>query len=223
MIAALLAAWAPFVPAALRGIEPDWKKFAEETADAAREHINSAKRLAMVLLFLLFCQDIVAGLSWLNPNAWIRKRSEKEFENDSRPDELGDMVAKTSSDRWRSLPENPSREDLQRWVERNLGRDRAEMVAATEITDAQTRGESAARTILDLAGLSLKAIWVTERNPCPVCKSLNGTDESVWANFFPLGPPSPHPGCRCHLRYVRARLVRRTASYLRTLFSAGSN
>lgn len=78
-------------------------------------------------------------------------------------------------------------------------RSRAEAIAITEITAAQTAGgEYAATEYVAVTGISLNAVWITERDSrvCPICNPLQGTKRDVWSMRFPNGPPA-HPRCRC--------------------------
>lgn len=43
--------------------------------------------------------------------------------------------------------------------------------------------------------------WVAEPGACSICAPLHGKEYDSWAHLFPEGPPSPHPNCRCSLRY----------------------
>lgn len=36
---------------------------------------------------------------------------------------------------------------------------------------------------------------------CPICGPLHGRPRDEWAVLYPLGPPGPHPGCRCWIDY----------------------
>lgn len=207
---ALLAAWAPWIASAAEGAEPDWEKFAKATEQASKKYLDSVKRLAFVLLFI-FWNDWLKD--WFTEDAPDKDRDKtpreyaEEKAEESRPGKrhrkLGKEVAKTSRERWRELPADPTPEELDDWIETNLGADRADLIAATEVTGATTAGERAARVILENMGLKMVAIWSAERNACDVCAGLHGHSESTWALQFPDGPPSPHPNCRCWLHYIQ--------------------
>ena len=56
---------------------------------------------------------------------------------------------------------------------------------------------------MPLAGKpNLLKIWRTQQDEkvCPICSPLNGTNQRVWGDKYPSGPPS-HPNCRCFLIY----------------------
>lgn len=223
MTSALLAAWEPHSRSVLAGREPDWDRLAQDTAEAAEEHIASAQRLAAVLLWLLMIDDLksLAGdLDGVNS----RKIAE-EASTTSRSGPLGRDVAATSRDRWRDLLQasradwrdrdrmaraaakrsgapyaetgypGPTDEELAHYADVNFARQRATNISGTEITGAGFEGERIARGIIENRGLGLVGYWVTENKPCPICASLNGKSEEVWMVLFPNGPPSPHPNC----------------------------
>ncbi len=83
------------------------------------------------------------------------------------------------------------------------GRQRAEMIAATEVTRAISVAEAWLILLWAEEGFEKhKRIWHTEQDGlvCPVCRPLNRTLEPVWADAIPAGPPA-HPNCRCWLDY----------------------
>jgi len=199
----MVSAWAVFAAPALKGKEPDWDKFASVSEKAAREHIEAQRRLAIVLLFLMFADDIKSGKLSEDPEEYARRLAEYEA-NSKRPTKLGQLLAKTSRNRWRELREQPTRQELEQWVEDNLSLERALAVSATEITMANTNGEFRARDILRNLGVRLRGIWRAEPGACEVCGDLNGSPEVIWIRYFPGGPPDPHTSCRCHIDWVNA-------------------
>lgn len=82
-----------------------------------------------------------------------------------------------------------------------------ERLAGTETTRAAVAGgEFSAGVFRATKGRSALAIWRNEKKPCPVCKAMNGLERRIWTLYFPLGPPSPHPNCRCWIDYVDPEL-----------------
>lgn len=82
-----------------------------------------------------------------------------------------------------------------------LGPERAESIAVTEVTKANSRAERAAAEDFERAtGVRIVAYWVTESDSrvCATCEGLGGKAESVWLREMPDGPPA-HPNCRCWL------------------------
>lgn len=197
----MVAAWSLFALPALKGQEPNWDKFAAVSEKAARDHIEAQRRLAIVLIFLLFADSIDAGKLSETPEEYARRLAE-ETRLSGRPKRLGQMLAKTSRGRWNELRTQPTRAELEQWVEDNLTLERGEMVAATEITLANTDGEFRGRDILQRLGVGLRGIWRAEPDRCDVCGAVDGTDEMVWRRYFPSGPPEPHTKCRCHIHWV---------------------
>lgn len=204
----LRRAWAPYANSIkLQGdefTEPNWDELQAETERIAQEHYEDAKRAAAVVLWLLFLSDIKLLLD-PGQKAPTGREIRDEVGDSDRPGKLARDVTATSRTRWRDLGRRPTQEEIDAYIDRNFGRTRTGDIAATELTYATTEGESAVRTIMENRGLGLVAYWVAEPGACDVCASLNGKTEAVWATMFPDGPPSPHPSCRCHLRYVPIR------------------
>lgn len=120
-------------------------------------------------------------------------------------------------DAWRDFdPEDrESRRQFDERVRDTFSRDRADNIAATETTRAQTDGqqqgvreenkarEKAAEDSDDGEPAKiLVAFWnaIRDSKTCPVCRPLHNTPERVWGQEFPDGPPA-HPACRCWLDY----------------------
>lgn len=104
---------------------------------------------------------------------------------------------------WRQLSEPIPRGELQQYLVSLFGPRRAERVAMTETTRAQTAGgESAVRS---LGGVRDDDRWITREDSrvCPVCRPLHNQPRSVWAQQFPSGPGDEvHPDCRCYIEYT---------------------
>lgn len=84
-----------------------------------------------------------------------------------------------------------------------LGPTRAERMATTETTKAQTAGGEAG--IGQTVGLSGEDLWITARDSrvCPICRPLHKQPRAVWQLEFPAGPGDDvHPQCRCFIQYA---------------------
>lgn len=134
-------------------------------------------------------------------------------------------------DAWRNFdPEDTeSRREFRDNVNATFGQDRADNIAATEVTRAQTDGQQqgvgeenkarekaaddAAKDAEDEAedgeqpketepAKILVAFWNSMRDAkvCPICRPLHGQPERVWGQVAPDGPPA-HVNCRCWLDY----------------------
>lgn len=90
-----------------------------------------------------------------------------------------------------------------------LSRDRAGMIATTEVTRAITIGEGLILVmLLAETGKVLVPIWytqplMTKTGPCSICGPLHGVGPEVWRRVAPAGSPV-HPGCVCYLNYEAA-------------------
>lgn len=125
-----------------------------------------------------------------------------EFPASNRAAELVEDMIDVSRQRWKELPRPLRKEDVRAWYKRNLGDDRAETVARTELTMAQTKGEEAALPIIRQQGVSLDGIWKAFPDACPICTPFHNKPSSIWKTAFPAGPPA-HPRCRCSLEYKK--------------------
>lgn len=82
-----------------------------------------------------------------------------------------------------------------------FGPSRAETIAVTETTAAQTAGSESA--VASTVGWSNEDLWITrsDERVCPICEPLDRQPRSVW-NFQFEGPPA-HVNCRCWIQYAR--------------------
>jgi len=81
-----------------------------------------------------------------------------------------------------------------------FGPDRVARAAENETVIARHRGSETA--IEETVGLSLDDKWENGGPACPVCLRMQGKPRSYWRRFFPMGPPTPHPGCDCYIIYA---------------------
>jgi hypothetical protein len=83
--------------------------------------------------------------------------------------------------------------------------ERAEKIAITETTRANTAGEFGVVSSMVLAGMlgPEEVNWITAQDDlvCEECEPLDGQPQDVWSLDFPAGPPA-HPRCRCWLDYL---------------------
>jgi hypothetical protein len=131
----------------------------------------------------------------------------REFieESDIDLDELDELatVAVDTQTKWVAAA---VAETTRKWVEdddnhaRAFNRERAELIAITEITRARSQGERAAAEMLAELGIPVVGTWFTmeDERVCLICGPLHLTPEAYWSQFFPEGSPA-HPRCRCRL------------------------
>lgn len=81
---------------------------------------------------------------------------------------------------------------------------RASVIAATENTEAISKGQFYARDELLAIAILLIPVWDTEDDAdvCPICDPFERQRQNVWQGDFPTGPPA-HPNCRCRLSWMR--------------------
>jgi len=94
--------------------------------------------------------------------------------------------------------------DVSKLLETTFGRERANRIAVTEITRANTQAVNIAAQQMAGAGITTSRQWITWRDDrvCPLCAPLHNTYEDVWTIEQPAGPPA-HVTCRCWLALVR--------------------
>ncbi len=97
----------------------------------------------------------------------------------------------------------PSKAQVAADLESILGPVRAEAVAVTETTVANSAAILATVAMMTTGtGTGGKSIWqLGEAEHCPLCVALHGTDETIWRIFAPNGPPA-HVRCACWLNIV---------------------
>ncbi len=118
-----------------------------------------------------------------------------------RSSELVDLFIENTKQALSKLAQQAHTEDAAAWAAGLVmvfGETRAEAMAVTSVTEANTRGErDVVRRYELVTGLTVVGFWVCESGACPICEALDGEPEEVWREEFPEGPPSPHPNCRC--------------------------
>jgi hypothetical protein len=89
-------------------------------------------------------------------------------------------------------------EDATAMIEPLFGKARAQMIAATETTRAQSQAIAMYRKELDEHGIAVTERWLTaeDERVCEICGPLDHETEDVWRAQFPDGPPA-HVNCRC--------------------------
>jgi len=88
--------------------------------------------------------------------------------------------------------------DLTRLLDPAFGPVRAEMIAVTEVTRADSAAVNQQQQLLAEQGIEMRRVWTTRHDEvvCEICGPLNGLPEEDWKVMFPEGPPA-HPNCRC--------------------------
>jgi hypothetical protein len=83
-------------------------------------------------------------------------------------------------------------------------RDRAELIAVTEVGQAYTRGQQATGDALVAAGIPIEKAWLTAEDDRveAECETNGAAGWIDWEDPFPSGHDAPlaHPGCRCALQ-----------------------
>lgn len=82
-----------------------------------------------------------------------------------------------------------------------FGRQRADVIATTELTRAAAQATAASQEYLRQAGVNMVMIWQTnnDERTCPICVPRNGARQGEgWDE-----PPPAHPRCRCYVTLTR--------------------
>lgn len=87
-------------------------------------------------------------------------------------------------------------------------RDRAELIAVTEVGQAYIRGQQQVGNALVSAGIAMEKAWLTAEDDRvePECEGNGAAGWVPWGEPFPSGHDAPlaHPGCRCALQMQRS-------------------
>lgn len=195
LAAVLLLSWQVPRFEALAGREPDWKSMERQIATEAEPVLRKAQRKAALGMF-----DEVLGT----------RRSPPGFDPyKAHAAELAAVLAQSRQASWDQMKKrvDAGEGSFTDWVKQNLTRQRAKDIGVTEVTDAISTGEEAARVVMrDALGMELVPIWNIDprSNVCQICRPLNGKPESFWVRDFPTGPPA-HPRCACFKTYRNRR------------------
>jgi hypothetical protein len=188
-----------------------------------REVEEETQREVLTILYLLFLSSsnyhASGDVTGDGLTVSLRNSIEASARNysDGRAAELARGYAETSVSRFETLrdelnraaamaePGEPiiTRVDLETRLERVFGPSRAEAIAVTETTKAQTAGGETGVAFTD--GLSDGDLWMTRQDGkvCPICEPLHGQPRQVWMRVFPSGPgDDAHVNCRCFLQYA---------------------
>lgn len=108
-------------------------------------------------------------------------------------------VVTTAVSEYRQTP-GITQADLVNALTPAFGAERAEMIAVTEVTRAQTQAITQYQTMLAKSGVTMQARWNTSHDEtvCPICAPLGGTGPADWPADAANGPPA-HVRCRCFL------------------------
>ena len=174
-------------------IETAWEPWhASDTIAVSRlaRRVRDALEPALIAEFKNAARDLL--LKFIEPDGIDESELDQLAEDEMTPHsaEIGRMVGDTT-EKWAEEDENPVRA---------FSRERAELIAITEITRARTQGEFAAAALLDEIGIPLVGRWYTEEDErvCQICGPLHKTLEKYWSQFFPKGSPA-HGRCRCRI------------------------
>jgi len=190
LTAMLGSVFEPWAASLIRGGAINWDRFRDQLEQALRD-----KLAAMFLLIVLLWGE-TTGLEDPRENA-VRAAVDWAV-NHARG--VSQRIVDSVRQGWLDLRQRIATLSLPpEEVRALLDRQRAEMIAITEITRAHNAGlRYIARRFADVTGDDLAPFWITEKDDrvCPICSPLHLKPREVWEPLFPLGPPA-HPRCRC--------------------------
>ena len=102
-------------------------------------------------------------------------------------------------------PKVPTKKEIAEEAEPVFSPGQTIQVTRDETTRARHEGGEAGVKIT--TGTSEEDLWQTrpamsKSGPCPLCSPLDNAPRSVWTLVYPQGPPSPHVGCVCVIKYA---------------------
>lgn len=102
------------------------------------------------------------------------------------------------------LESGAMREDIIDSISGIFDKDRATLIADTEVAMANGQGALAGYKEAKAAGVKLKKVWVCDSNPCPICEENQNAGAIEVEDEFPSGDDAEtaHPGCLCHTESV---------------------
>ncbi len=146
-----------------------------------------------------------------------------DLSQDNLVDQVNDRAVKWAAKRSAELVtqiEETTRNEIQRIIaqglEDNVGRDeivkdlmdgnafseqRAELIANTEIGNANSQGSLMGMKEAEGAGVNIKKFWDCDAEPCPICLENQDASPIGLDEVFPSGDDAPlgHPHCLCVL------------------------
>ncbi len=185
---------------ALAGFPPDLSKVPDE--EWRRIERENQEKLAAILLLIwlasaeLHGADVSRGRIWLMGHEWAQQHSITLASqiNETTRTLLGRALAtgqEITKAAWAAV------------LDVVFGEDRAERIAITETTAAQTNASEA------VVPHDANDIWRTSliypERVCKICKPWDGKPRSQWELVFPEGPPQPHVGCNCFVDYAERK------------------
>lgn len=115
-------------------------------------------------------------------------------------DATRDMIRNTIE---QGLRDNIGRDEISAALEEGYGfsPERADIIASTEIANANTGGELNAMREMQADGMTVKKRWLCEEDACDECQDNAAVGFIDIEEDFPSGDdgPTAHPNCRCAL------------------------
>jgi hypothetical protein len=108
-------------------------------------------------------------------------------------------VVQKTVDLYRQTP-GMTRGQLEAVLRQGFSQRRAESIAITETTNADSAATVYTQGWLRERGLVFVRVWRTsgDEKECSICSPLNGTTEEAWKDRYPDGPAA-HTRCRCFI------------------------
>lgn len=200
--ATLLQQWRPFAARAMAGRAQDWALLERLFARAVGPTLIEVQRQAALEWITRYGSDADGYRDTVG-----RWRTQAFPARGEGIVNVATGISYTSRERWknaRSRRQLSTEADRTNFARVNYGRDRAEMIASTEVNRAITDGRMIAVEWLKSKGIELEIWWHTmnDERVCYICGPLHQTPRRVWSRVIPWGTPA-HPRCRCTLKAQR--------------------
>lgn len=192
-----------------------WSQFRDRVKSVLAETLEEIYIAAAAALIVLMLNDqdstelgkaLLGAKSWATAKATkvagdLAKNAEQSVRKKAK--EL-EQASKSQPDA-QTPPAGGKKQFAQLAAREVLTRDRAQSIAITETTGANSVGENVAlKQVEESKELVVEVRWITEKDGkvCPICTPLHNKNKEVWSRKFPEGPPA-HPNCRCDRLYTR--------------------
>lgn len=204
---------------ALMGSPPNPKNVPPAFWDEVRREMEDEAAVALYLLFLSSATfhaeaaegkkepGLVAGSFDNAAQSWGRNRAATLATSYAAT--ARDVFAETMAalKQQQEAGQRVTRQQFEDELTKIFGPAKAEQIARTETTAAQSAGGEAG--VESTVGVSAADVWLnhpelSRSGPCPTCKPLHNTTRVQWARQFPAGPPC-HLNCVCSIKYSNVK------------------
>lgn len=176
----------------------------DDLEDALDRMGKDAARVSLSMMGMTAKDDLVERVNE-RAHEWASERAAElvSFDDDAEP-----LLARATRDMLRTtiadgIANNLSMPDIGDAIRDNyaFSEDRAMLIAATEITSANSMGALASYQEAEAEGIKVKKSWLILEDACDICQENADAGAIDLDDTFPSGDDAPgaHPNCRCVL------------------------